>query len=124
MIAVRDLIVRKPYADWIVEGRKIWEIRRSRTQVRREVLIISGGKAIEKADLVEVVGPFTLEKLAEHSDKHLVDYEFLKDYSRGKPLHTWAFLKAEKFENPIEVKLKRGVQVWAKVDLEREEDEI
>lgn len=117
-MALRGLIIRQPYAEWIVEGKKIWEIRKSRTRIRGEVLIISGGKALGKAELVDVLGPFTPEELAKHGDKHLVDYPFLREYSSGKPLYAWVFKNATKFERPVEVKLKKGVQVWANVVIE------
>ncbi|ACS34553.1 ASCH domain-containing protein [Thermococcus gammatolerans] len=120
---MRGLIIRQPYAGWIVEGKKVWEIRKSRTRIRGEVLIISNGKAIGKAELVDVLGPFTPEELAEHGDKHHASLEFLKEYSNGKPLYAWVFKNATKFERPLEVKLKRGVQVWANVEL-GEEDEV
>jgi len=122
-MTLRGLIIRQPYAGWIVEGKKIWEIRKSRTRIRGEVLIISNGKAIGKAELVDVLGPFTPEELAEHGDKHLVDYPFLRDYSNGKPLYAWVFKNARKFERPVRVRLKKGVQVWANVEL-GEEDEV
>lgn len=122
-MTLRGLIIRQPYAGWIVEGKKIWEIRKSRTRIRGEVLIISNGKAIGKAELVDVLGPFTPEELAEHGDKHLVDYPFLRDYSNGKPLYAWVFKNARKFERPVRVRLKKGVQVWANVEL-GEDDEV
>ncbi len=117
-MALKGLIIRQPYAGWIVEGKKIWEIRKSRTRIRGEVLIISGGKALGKAELVDVLGPFTPEELAKHKDKHLVDYPFLREYSNGKPLYAWVFKNVKKFERPIDVKLKKGVQVWANVVIE------
>lgn len=116
---MRGLIVRRPFAEWIVEGKKRWEIRKSRTKVRGEVLILNGGYALGKARLVDVLGPFTPEELAEHRDKHLADYEFLKEYSSGKPLYAWVFEDPKKFEEPVKVELKRGVQIWANVDLGR-----
>jgi len=122
-MTLRGLIIRQPYAGWIVEGKKIWEIRKSQTRIRGEVLIISNGKAIGKAELVDVLGPFTPEELAEHGDKHLVDYPFLRDYSNGKPLYAWVFKNARKFERPVRVRLKKGVQVWANVEL-GEDDEV
>jgi hypothetical protein len=118
-MVMRGLIVRRPFADWLVEGKKNWEIRKSRTNVRGEVLILTRGYAIGKARLVDVLGPFTPEELAKHRDKHLVNYKFLKEYSNGKPLYAWVFEDAEKFKKPVKVELKRGVQVWASVDVER-----
>ncbi|NJE05292.1 ASCH domain-containing protein [Thermococcus sp. M36] len=117
----KGLIVREPFATLLVEGRKVWEIRKSRTKFRGEVLILSGGKALGKAELVDVLGPFTPEELAEHRDKHLVDQEFLREYSAGKPLYAWVFRNARKFERPVDVNIARGAQIWANVVVEDEQ---
>lgn len=111
----KGLIVREPYASLIVEGKKVWEIRKTRTRVRGEILIISNGKAIGKAELVDVLGPFTPEELAEHEDKHRASVSFLREYSNGKPLYAWVLKNAEKFEKPKEVEMAKGVQIWANV---------
>ncbi len=112
--------MKEPFATLIVEGKKIWEIRKSRTKVRGEVLIITGGSAIGKAELVDVLGPFTPEELADYVDKHRADVEFLREYSGGKPLYAWVFRNAEKFEKPQKVRIKRGAQIWANILIEDE----
>jgi len=111
----KGLLVREPYASLIVEGKKVWEIRKTRTKIRGEILIISNGKALGKAELVDVLGPFTPEELAEHEDKHRASLEFLREYSNGKPLYAWVLKNAEKFERPKEVEMAKGVQIWANV---------
>ena len=114
---MRGLIVREPYASLIVKGEKIWEIRRRRTNVRGDIYIISNGKILGKVKLVDVLGPFTAEELAEHSDKHKVSYEELKNYARNCKLFVWVFKDAVMFERPIEVKIPKGAQVWVKIKL-------
>lgn len=111
----KGLIVREPYASLIVEGKKVWEIRKTRTRIRGEILIISNGKAIGKAELVDVLGPFKPEELKDHEDKHRASVEFLREYSNGKPLYAWVLRNAEKFEKPKEVEMAKGVQIWANV---------
>ncbi|WP_456421730.1 ASCH domain-containing protein [Thermococcus sp.] len=111
----KGLIVREPYASLIVEGKKVWEIRKTRTKIRGEILIISNGKALGKAELVDVLGPFTPEELAKHEDKHRASVSFLREYSNGKPLYAWVLRNAEKFERPKEIQMAKGVQIWANV---------
>ncbi|WP_457752383.1 ASCH domain-containing protein [Thermococcus sp.] len=116
----KGLIVREPFASMIVEGEKVWEIRKSKTRVRGEILILSGGKALGKAELVDVLGPFTPEELAEHSEKHRASLSFLRDYSGGKPLYAWVLRNAERFDRAKRVKMAKGAQVWANVVVEDE----
>lgn len=116
----KGLIVREPFASMIVDGEKVWEIRKSRTKVRGEILILSGGKALGEAELVDVLGPFRVEELAKHADKHRVDPQFLREYSGGKPLYAWVLRNARRFDRAKKVKMARGAQVWANVVVEDE----
>lgn len=113
---MRGLIVKEPYASLIVDGEKVWEIRKKRTNIRGEIFIISNGKILGKVKLVDVLGPFTAEELAKHSDKHKVSYEDLKSYAGDCKLFVWVLKDAEKFEKPIEIRIPKGAQVWVKVE--------
>ncbi len=113
---MRGLIVREPYASLIVRGEKVWEIRKRRTNVRGEVLIVSNGRILGKVKIVDVLGPFTPEELAEHSDKHRVSYEDLKKYAGNCKLFAWVLEGAEEFERPIKVRIPRGAQVWVRFE--------
>ncbi|ALM75056.1 hypothetical protein TBCH5v1_1117 [Thermococcus barophilus] len=115
MREMKGLIVKEPFASWIVEGKKVWEIRKSRTKIRGEIFIISKKKAIGKVKLVDVLGPFTPEELADHKDKHLADYEFLKKYAKGKKLYAWVLSNPQKFEEPKEVLMANGAQIWVNI---------
>ncbi|WP_456454218.1 ASCH domain-containing protein [Thermococcus sp.] len=112
---MRGLIVREPFASWIVEGKKVWEIRKSRTRIRGRVLILTGGRAIGSVELTDVLGPFSPEELSRYEDRHLVDYGFLKKYSNGRKLYAWVLQNPEKFERPKPVDVPRGAQVWVRV---------
>ncbi len=107
--------MREPYATMIVRGEKEWEIRKKKTNIRGKVYIISNGHIIGSAKLVDVLGPFSAEELAEYKDKHKVDYEFLKDYSQGKMLYAWVFKDAEEFETKKPIKIPKGAQVWVRI---------
>ena len=112
---MKGLIVREPFASWIVEGKKIWEIRKSSTKIRGEIFIISKKKAIGKVELVDVLGPFTPEELANHKDKHLADYDFLKKYAKGKKLYVWVLSNPQKFKEPKEIIMANGAQIWVNI---------
>ncbi len=112
---MRGLIVKEPYASLIVRGEKVWEIRKRKTNIRGEIFIVSNGRILGKVRLVDVLGPFTAEELAKHEDKHRVSYEFLKEYSKGNSLFAWVFEDAEMFEEPIEVEVPKGAQVWVRI---------
>ncbi|USS39948.1 ASCH domain-containing protein [Thermococcus aggregans] len=112
---MKGLIVKEPFASWIVEGKKEWEIRKSSTKIRGEVYIINRGFAIGKAELVDVLGPFTPEELKDYKEKHMAEYDFLKEYSNGKKLYAWVFKNPVKFEKPLEVIMPKGAQIWVNI---------
>lgn len=116
----KGLIVKEPFATLIVEGKKTWKIRKSRTRVRGEVLVLNRGMALGRAELVDVLGPFTPRELANHREKHGVSLEFLREYSNGKPLYARVFRNAEKFETPKRIGISEGARAWANVVVDDE----
>uniref|UniRef100_A0A7C6E0Y1 ASCH domain-containing protein n=1 Tax=Thermus tengchongensis TaxID=1214928 RepID=A0A7C6E0Y1_9DEIN len=102
------LIVREPYASLIVEGKKTWEIRKRKTRHRGPLGIVSGGYLIGQADVVGVEGPFRVEELLPHQDKHLAEEAFLKAYAGDEPLFAWVLENAFRYEKPFYVPRRPG----------------
>ena len=94
------LIVREPYASLIVDGRKVWEIRRRKTRHRGPLGIVSGGRLIGQADLVE--------ELLAHQEKHLAEEAFLRAYAKDEPLYAWVLENAFRYEKPLHVPRRPG----------------
>jgi len=59
----RGFRVKEPYATWIVQGKKRWEIRKHPTRVRGRVAVIHKDKVVGTVEIVDVHGPFTLDEL-------------------------------------------------------------
>ncbi len=112
---MRGLIVREPYASMIVRGEKTWEIRKRKTSVRGKVLIISNGYAIGEVEIVDVLGPFTVEELAKFESFHRVSKKDLENYSGGKKLYAWVLKNPKEFEEKVKVEVPRGAQVWVRL---------
>ncbi len=107
--------MREPYASMIVKGLKVWEIRKKRTNVRGEIYIISGSYVIGKVELVDVLGPFTVDELSEYEEKHRISYEELKSYARGSKLYAWVLESAKEFKKPLKVSIPKGAQIWVRL---------
>ncbi len=99
------LTVRRPYADYLVDGVKKWEIRKRPVKFRGDIVIVTDGKAIGRVTLKDIIGPFDVEELEKYHSNHLADMEFLKDYSRGQKLFAWVIGNPVRFQNPIEVEI-------------------
>ncbi len=110
----RGLIVREPYAGWIVDGVKTWEIRKHPTRVRGPIGIVSGGRLIGQVDVAGVEGPFSAEELRAHEERHRAG-AFLEAYARGAPLWAWVLENPRRYSEPLPVPPRRGRMLW--VDL-------
>lgn len=111
-IPARSLVVREPWASLIVGGRKTWEIRRYPTRIRGRIGIVSRGRLIGAVRIVEVLGPFTVEELVIHVEKHLTPEEILREYAGGAQLYAWVLQEPEEFPEPFPVEPPRGPRTW------------
>ncbi len=119
---MKGLIVREPWATLIVEGKKRWEVRRTRTRYRGPVAIISGGKIIGVADLVDVI-ELPVDEMAALVDKHYADPLQILSYGAGKrTLFAWVMKNARKLKEPVDVEIPAGAQIWVKISPEKEEE--
>ncbi|NPA87025.1 MAG: ASCH domain-containing protein [Candidatus Diapherotrites archaeon] len=114
---MKGLIIKKPFIDLILDGRKPVEIRKSRTKYRGKVVLLWRGKAYGVVEIVDVVelNPDEMELSPE-------ERAFLKDYAGGKKLYGWVLKNPLRFREPVPVELKRGVQTWVRLkedDLKR-----
>ncbi len=116
------LFIREPYASFVVEGKKTWEIRKHPTRVRGRIGIISGGKLIGTAEIRETRGPFSVEELQAHADKHLADTETLEAYAQGRPLYAWVMERARRLNQPVPVRRRPGHQLWMRLRTEDRQD--
>jgi hypothetical protein len=115
---MRGLPIRQPYIDLILEGRKIWEMRKGRCNFREQVALIQSGTktVVGIADLVDCVGPLTeLERFAaegkhfvapgEWSNPSFMDYRF-----------AWVLSNAQRLSTPVPYQHPKGAVQWVTLD--------
>lgn len=112
----RAFRVLEPYASWIVEGKKTWELRTYPTKVRGRVGVVSGGRLLGTVEVTGTRGPLSEEELRQSQDRHLADPGFLHRYARGRPLYAWELARAQKFAEPVPLSGKAGQQTWLRLD--------
>lgn len=68
----RALVVREPWATWIVRGEKVWEIRGRGTRIRGQIAIAAAGTKciVGVCWLTGVLGPLTLEQYRKGQSNH------------------------------------------------------
>lgn len=106
---MRGLVIKVPHIDRILDGRKIWEIRSSSTNIRGDIALIQSGSGtvVGKARLVDCI-PLTKEMLAENFDKHLAEA------ISYKAPHAWVLECAERI-TPRPYEHPQGAIIWVKL---------
>ena len=68
---LRALLIRHPWTDLILDGKKCWEIRGSATSVRGTIgLVPSGsGTIVGVCDVVDCIGPLTAEAIPQECEE-------------------------------------------------------
>ena len=88
------LVIKSPWIDLILQGRKTWEIRGKNTAQRGRIALIKSksGCIIGTCLLIDCVGPLSLVQLHETTDKHHIPLEGLTELPYEK---TYALVMAE-----------------------------
>lgn len=111
----RALVIHGEYVDMILNGKKTWEMRNRRTNIRETVgLIKSGsGEICGTVELVECKGPLTLKEYRTNARKAGMKPS---DISRSYlPAFAWVLKNPKKFRKPIKYKHPSGAIIWVNV---------
>lgn len=111
----KALIVKEKWLNLILdgneEGQKLWEIRRSRTQVRGRVGLIQSGSGLIVGS-TEIVGsaPLLREDFEMFRYMHKIDGSF-NDLPYAEP-YIWYLKEPQRFSSPIPYKHPQGAVIW------------
>jgi hypothetical protein len=114
---VRALLIRHPHIDNILDGKKTWEMRGSRTLVRETIgLIASGsGTVIGVCEVVDCVGPLTEEQFRKNAKKAgMRPSEAQLGYYRQT--FAWVLEKPRLLKKPVRYEHPPGAIIWVKLD--------
>lgn len=108
---MKGLIIKSKWADLILTGKKIIEIRGSRTNIRGKIGIIKSGskKVYGTVELIDCVA-LDEELYEAWKNKHHVPYSF-QALPYQKP-YAWCLANANPYSNPIEYTHKQGCVIW------------
>ena len=113
---MHGLIIKKQWLDKILSGEKTWELRGSNTKMRGRIGLIASksGKVFGTCDLVDSIGPLSLQRLRVNTDKHRVPAEEFSE-SDDKKYFAWVFENVSVFEKPEDYKHPAGAIIWVKL---------
>ena len=110
---MEGLIVKKPFADLIIDGEKEWELR-SRCppskKLGKELYLLSSGKVLGR---IKIDSHYiaTKQQLEENLEKHRSETSFLPNSHTS---HVWKIKVIEKFKQPKKYVHPIGARVWVK----------
>ena len=110
---MNGLIIKSPWIEMILDGKKRWEIRGHHTHVRGRIGLIRGGSGLVlgTCELVDVVGPLTLAHLRSNAGKvglqpgELAELPYKRTYA-------WVLWNVNKFNSPRPYKHPSGAVIW------------
>ncbi|MEK2647406.1 ASCH domain-containing protein [Bdellovibrio sp. BCCA] len=113
---MKGFIVRQPWADLILSGKKTWEIRSSNTNIRGTVGVVCEGKWIGTV-VIDDSRILTPQDFEENRDKHCVPASREMKY---KQPHAWILSNPVNFREPKDYHHKQGCVIWVNLpDIER-----
>lgn len=113
----KGLLIKSPWIDYILEGKKTWEIRSTKTKTRGRIALIKSGServfgSVEISDCIAL----SLDDYQQGLNKHAIAPEECRELPY-KRTYAWALANPVIFDEPIPYKHPMGAVVW--VNLER-----
>jgi len=117
---LHGLLIRKPHLDRILAGEKRWEIRGSATSRRGLIALIQSGSGtvVGTCELVDCVGPLTLEQLNANSALAGLGQVHRLFYRRT---FAWVLRHARRLAEPVPYVHPTGAVIWVRLAPEVDE---
>jgi hypothetical protein len=117
--AMKGLLIKSPWIDYIFEGKKTWEIRGSNTKIRGTIALIKSGsgKIFGTVELIDCL-KLSLDEYQQAEDFHCVPKEQCSKEPYRKT-HAWVLRNPRLFETPFPYVHPSGAVIW--VDLSEHE---
>lgn len=111
---MNGLLIKSPWIEMILAGRKTWEIRGSKTKKRGQIALIRSGSGliIGVCEIVGVIGPLSKGKMLENFSKHRIPPHNLKHGLPYEKTYAWVLKNVKPLKEPIPYKHPLGAVIW------------
>jgi hypothetical protein len=111
---MKGLLVKPPWIDKILAGKKTWELRGSRTRIRGLIALIQSGTGtvVGVCELVDVHGPLTRVELRRTTARHQVPATHFRDGLRYRRTYAWQLRKARRLRRAVPYRHASGAVIW------------
>ena len=113
---MKALIIKQPWIDLILEGKKTIEVRGSKTNIRGKIALIASGTGhvIGTCQVVDSINIAEHGNIAEIVMKSCVDEKRLLEYYK-KP-NGWVLSNAKRLDHPVKYKHPMGAIIWVTLE--------
>ena len=114
---LRALLIRRPYIDKILDGKKTWEIRGAKTNIRGTIALIASGSGtvIGVCELVDSVGPLTANSFRKNAAKAGMRPSEAT-LGRYRQTYAWMLAKPRYLKKPLPYGHPSGAVIWVNLD--------
>jgi ASCH domain len=107
---MKALLIKQPWIDKILRGKKQWELHGSRTKVRGLIALIQSGTGtvVGTCELMGVKGPLSLAELRRSTARHRVPLKRLP-YPRT---YAWVLRGARRLPKSVRYDHPSGAVIW------------
>ena len=107
------LIIKRPWIDLILSGKKIWEIRGNLTRKRGKIELIqsTSGLVIGCCELIDCI-KLDISEYKKSIKKHCIDNVSKLPY---KSIYAWVISNPIRYKSSIPYKHPKGAIIWVKL---------
>lgn len=115
---MKGLVIREPWIDLILNGKKTWELRTQRTTIRGQIALIrkGSGQIAAVAELVDSLAPLDAASLAESVSFHGVPLSEHAGVIENDWLFPWLIVNTRRLSSPVPYAHPAGAVTWVNLD--------
>ena len=110
---MKALVIKQPWIDYIIDGKKTWEIRGSNTKIRGKIFLIQSGSGliVGSCELIDSI-PLNIDLYQKGIQHHCISNINNLPY---KNTYAWVITNPKRFKEPIKYKHPKGAIIWVNV---------
>lgn len=107
---MKGLLIKKPWIDYILDGKKDWEIRGKNTSIRGKIKLIQSGSGlvVGEAELVDCIY-LSFEMFKQSCEHHCITDISLYPY---KKTYAWVLKNPVRYKKPLPYEHPLGAVIW------------
>lgn len=112
---LKGLIIKSPWIQLILKGKKTWEIRGSKTNIRGTIALIQSGtgKVYGTTEIVDCK-ELSWEEYQKSEQYHCIPKEKRLN-THYKRIYAWILKNPKVFEEPIPYQHPKGAIIWVNI---------